>query len=45
MGGHDGLIRALSVYEYLSRISQESYGLVGQLLVLLPQEPSELAIL
>lgn len=45
MGGYDGLIRALSGYEYLSRISQESYGLVGHLLVLLPQEPSELAAL
>ena len=45
VGGYDGLIQALSGYEYLSKISQESYGLVGHLLVLLPQEPSEVAAL
>ena len=45
VGGYDSLIQALSGYEYLSKTSQESYGLVGHLLVLLPQEPSEVAAL
>lgn len=45
IGGYDALINAASNYEYLARISNESYGLVGHILISLPQEPNELASL
>ena len=45
IGGYDALISAASDYEYLARVSSEPYGLVGHLLISLPQEPNELASL
>jgi len=45
IGGYDALTSAASDYEYLARISNESYGLVGNILISLPQEPNELASL
>jgi len=43
VGGYDALITAVSGYEYLSKVSRESYGLVGHLLISVPQDPNELA--
>jgi len=43
VGGYDALIAAVSGYEYLAKVSKESYGLVGHLLISLPQAPDELA--
>ncbi|WP_143068463.1 hypothetical protein [Azotobacter beijerinckii] len=45
VGGYDALIAAASGYEYLAKVSKESYGLVGHLLISLPQAPDELAAL
>lgn len=45
VGGYDALIAAASEYEYMAKVSKESYGFVGYLLISLPQAPDELAAL
>ncbi|MGE6994988.1 hypothetical protein ACQKIK_16505 [Pseudomonas sp. NPDC047961] len=42
-GGYSQLLEALSNYEYVVNVTRESYGVVGHMLVALPEDPVALA--
>ncbi|WP_138436721.1 hypothetical protein [Marinobacter shengliensis] len=43
VGGYDALVRELSGFEYLAKIGEGPSGPMGHLLILIPQNPSELS--